>query len=266
MADQIEETLELIDKERDWLLREFDYLRKLKALLEEAEKKLPLIKEELRKATEKSIRRQCQKRIKKTGRVEVKVNEFRERSLGLLRSLRGVFPAKDLDRLENHIKKVEIYSNIILKSTSLREGKLINLIKQQKEFNPEEILSEVNSLIGEQGAISSLIKLFSDLHDYLEKIKVKKVIPKREIVNEAQQSLSQGQIYVRRDELRRLAQRCECPLHPGCKYYLEKRKEGTRVRDGTTDDWITDIPKSPKINRNTARGIMKALATGLKAA
>ena len=90
------------------------------------------------------------------------------------------------------------------------------------------------------------------INQILKKPQKKKAII---ILNEAGELLKQRRILTRREELLRLAKRCNYIIG-------EERKEGTLIMSKDEKIIITVIPKSNNINRGTAISIMETLAAG----
>ncbi|MBU2523080.1 MAG: hypothetical protein KKE23_02200 [Nanoarchaeota archaeon] len=129
----------------------------------------------------------------------------------------------------------------------------------------EKIEQKYYKNLGEKGAkegygdrpLKGIEDLYKKIHDgdykpprstHTEKLR------RKFLDNEASRALNEKRIYTKRKDLIWLSNKCGYDL-------MEGAKEGTRVLD-QKGDVLTVIPEHPDCNRNTAKEIMFALATG----
>ena len=159
-----------------------------------------------------------------------------------------------IETINRIIKDFQHYDKIIEAILNLRETlfpdelikakfkSLYNLFKILKN-NPAKDIEFLKS------ELNAFLKSYYNYKIMKEK---KKAIM---ILNEAGELLKQRRILTRREELLRLAKRCNYIIG-------EERKEGTLIMSKDEKIIITVIPKSNNINRGTAISIMETLATG----
>ena len=134
-------TTKEILKEKEWLLKEYEYLEEIFALLNEREKKLPALKDEAEiTAFNKSVKRKIKLLLRKIGRTERRVYGFEERLLKKISDL-GYDENKILEIDSTYSSSfngkkiseiVRLYSRDIVKATSWYGGSLQKILAKKK--------------------------------------------------------------------------------------------------------------------------------------
>lgn len=133
-------TKELL-KEKEWLLKEYNYLEEISTLLNERERKLPALKDEAEIiAFNKSVKRKIKQLLRKIGRTERRVYNFEERLLKQIKKL-GYDENKILEIDSKYSSSfngkkiseiVRLYSRDIVKATSWYGGSLQKILAKKK--------------------------------------------------------------------------------------------------------------------------------------
>tara|TARA_B100001971_G_scaffold144092_1_gene133293 strand:- start:1351 stop:2679 length:1329 start_codon:yes stop_codon:yes gene_type:complete len=143
--EMLENALEEVKKERDWILLETAYIGRLSH------------------AVKNGDYGRIKKFERKAARAERKIHSFEERVIRIINYLRQRFPAWNhaLSEIERQTK---IFDENILKKVSLIGGTIPPLIKEK---NLDQISVEVDKVM--DGGVRPLIALLNHLYDQLEK-------------------------------------------------------------------------------------------------
>lgn len=168
MGSKIDDILAAIDKEKKYIELEFAYLRKIKLLLEESNKKFLAIKDKkILESFEKSLRKRCKRLVRKAGRTEIRVERFQRKVIALLKELRSYLPsAYHYNLKDSDLDKITIYSKNLMKYVSRRTGKIPTIINAAT-FDKKSLLENISQVIDE--SISPLLAQLNATLQYLEK-------------------------------------------------------------------------------------------------
>ena len=159
-----------------------------------------------------------------------------------------------IETINRIIKDFQDYDKIIEAILNIRESSFSDeFIKAKFKSLYDSFKTLKNNPTKDMEFLKSELNIFlKSYYDYKIMKEKKKVIV---ILNEAGELLKQRTILTRREELLRLAKRCNYIIG-------EERREGTLITAKDGKSILTIISKSNNINRGTAIGIMEALATG----
>lgn len=185
----------------------------------------------------------------------------------LLMVLGSVLVISSYNGLTGHIISTESNSNLtyiaLIGVLTLISGILIILSTEQERYRKRDIKlqralgGQRYSALSEEdrNTYNKSLRRYEDRIDRNKKYQLKiSTPPVSSIKNSAADALSRGYIPENTSELLRIARGSGYGIDTGGDGYIIRDSSGTR---------ITDIGKHPNTNRNTARRILSALATGV---